>query len=696
MSAGAVVAGNFDEARALAVEFFGSERAVWRWVYEASTADKFTCVNEREHEGGTDKNPSMSFIPNSDGKTCKCFVCGWTGDWIDAHGLINGISDAGKALQDVIEKGIGSNVKPMRLKQRKEAAAKTAKERREKKRKGDPRHPDFDRPEHKKEPAFKPINLAGYKYGTHYIYTGKNGRSVLVKTKFLPIDPEQRKQYRWSHIRPGKSSWDHKGRGGFDPVAYNFHAIAAAERGAIVLHVEGEKDTETLTECGWLSTCWPGTEGYSVSASKEFQRFENIIIADNDKPGRLQAAKVAKQLKTNGCQKVRVVQLVGLPEKADVTDLRERFAYAYGDRMGDAKFNARIGSYIDGADPLTPHGELAPPGLYCGTDDAVMDVVLPQPIIGSWLREGYRCYWWGSPGVGKTQVAFALVRSLARGEPFGAFDTVKQVPVLFVDGELGTAEVKRRNEMYGLKGLPNYHWLPNDHPLFEPLEIDTEEGLRFLIGLCRKHRIKVVVLDPQSFLVSAGYNENDTDHALRIAKTVTGLKSEGIASWLNHHANTEGEASGAKSILRPLEITGCIIESETGKGGEWRAAKLLPRKFRAPYSEKRLFYSRQLDFIDEEKRQQFEWADTTSTQAELDEQVLRCLADGKNEAQIKECLGLRSNRMVTASKKRLVEKKLITKSNGKKQPPTLTGDGQRKLALLNGAEDTSQASKNEG
>jgi hypothetical protein len=84
--------------------------------------------------------------------------------------------------------------------------------------------------------------------------------------------------------------------------------------------VEGEKDADALAQWGIPATCNPGGANKWTPELSEYFRGANIaILPDNDPPGKAHAKDVAAKL-APFADRIRVLELPGLPPKGDVSD----------------------------------------------------------------------------------------------------------------------------------------------------------------------------------------------------------------------------------------------------------------------------------------------------------------------------------------------------------------------------------------
>lgn len=102
-------------------------------------------------------------------------------------------------------------------------------------------------------------------------------------------------------------------------VLYRLPKLLASSDATVHI-TEGEKDADRLVAEGLQATTNPGGAGkWRKEYAEALQGREVVIFADNDKPGNMHAQEVAHSL--NGvARSVKVIELMGLPEKGDISD----------------------------------------------------------------------------------------------------------------------------------------------------------------------------------------------------------------------------------------------------------------------------------------------------------------------------------------------------------------------------------------
>jgi putative DNA primase/helicase len=145
-----------------------------------------------------------------------------------------------------------------------------------------------------------------------YDYRDFDGRLLFQVCRLHPKDFRQR--------RPNGKGWTWNVKG-VRAIPYRLVEIdeKMAEDRTIFI-VEGEKDVDALWAIGAPATTNSGGAGKWQPELAKYFRGANIILPDNDQPGRAHARKVAKAL-CGTAANVRILQLPGLPPNGgDVSD----------------------------------------------------------------------------------------------------------------------------------------------------------------------------------------------------------------------------------------------------------------------------------------------------------------------------------------------------------------------------------------
>lgn len=150
--------------------------------------------------------------------------------------------------------------------------------------------------------------------GTYFEFTSVSGEVLYLQKHKGP-------KYR----RVGDDLWAEGVAGYVEEIPYNLHELVEGVRaGKPVLWVEGCKDVDTAKEK--LPQFVASTSGGATSWRPEFRLYlmgANVaIIPDNDAQGAAYAEEVAQDL-SRVAKKVKVVNLLGLEDKGDLTDWLE-------------------------------------------------------------------------------------------------------------------------------------------------------------------------------------------------------------------------------------------------------------------------------------------------------------------------------------------------------------------------------------
>lgn len=203
----------------------------------------------------------------------------------------------------------------------------------------------------KKEQTVKKVLIA------EYMYYDADGNLVGKKSKYKGSDG---KKY-FTQYRKTESGWS-AGLQDFKMPLYNIRALDINPLDDVLIP-EGEKDVDTLTTLGYcaVSNSSGASEKWKDYHIEPLRDRDVYILTDNDKPGISRGKNLAKAL-LGIASSVKIISCKDLwdeaPEKADVTDVLEKF--------GVAETKSRLENAIFTAEDVTE-------------DDFKEDIVLAEP-----------------------------------------------------------------------------------------------------------------------------------------------------------------------------------------------------------------------------------------------------------------------------------------------------------------------------
>ena len=211
-------------------------------------------------------------------------------------------------------------------------------------------------------------------------------------------------------------------------------------------------------------------------------------------------------------------------------------------------------------------------------------------LLGTWLPMQSFGMVYAPTGVGKSWFVMSMALAIAQGnERVLGWRLNKQVPVLYVDGEMTLAEIKDRFQKLSPGGMDNVYVLPSEG-LFKdgcPLSLDKpedqeafEELLRFVGD--QGQRPQLIILDNLSSLRNS-VNENDNSEMQKFVTWLVSLRSKGYAVLLVHHTGKNGEQRGASILTVPMDYTIRLSEGDSSvlaREGEVKF-ELMLKKMRA-------------------------------------------------------------------------------------------------------------------
>ncbi|MBI1747180.1 MAG: hypothetical protein HYR55_11405 [Acidobacteria bacterium] len=159
-----------------------------------------------------------------------------------------------------------------------------------------------------------------------YAYVDEAG-ALLFQTLRYEWTGHGKKKKTFRQRRPdGHGGWIHNLEG-TRHVLYHLPAVVAAvSAGQRIFIVEGEKDADTLAVLGLATTTNPmGAGKWRESYSECLRGADVVLLPDQDVPSVRHMDAVARSLYGHA-QRIRIVELPGLPPKGDVSDWLARGA----------------------------------------------------------------------------------------------------------------------------------------------------------------------------------------------------------------------------------------------------------------------------------------------------------------------------------------------------------------------------------
>ena len=361
-----------------------------------------------------------------------------------------------------------------------------------------------------------------------YRYTDRAGKLVHEVVRFDPKEFRQRQP-----DGKGGYAWNMKG---IAPTLYNLPAVAAAaERGDLVIIVEGEKDADRLNAMDLVATCNAGGAGkWKIEHSEQLAGATVAIIPDNDEAGRAHAEQVAASM-AERARGVRIVELDIAERKADVSDWLDQ-----GGSIDELRVR------IERAQEWRPHFKPSFPILWFGDEDS-------RPAL-SWLVRGLivdggLALIYGAPKSTKTFLVLDMAMHIAHGRPWYGLP-VRQGGVLYVCGE-GEAGVRQRMKAWRAEreGDPSeapFALLPQAINLYDSEE-DVDRLILDIEGINRTmpEPFRLIIFDTFSRMIGSGEEDRAPDQNIMVARAKRIQDKTGATVLYVHHSGKD-EARGAR------------------------------------------------------------------------------------------------------------------------------------------------------
>ncbi|MDZ4860564.1 MAG: AAA family ATPase [Candidatus Hydrogenedentes bacterium] len=375
-----------------------------------------------------------------------------------------------------------------------------------------------------------------------YDYTDLSGNMLYQVIRQRPKAFRQR--------RPdGNGGWEWN-LNGVERVIFRWSAVnKAIQNGHRIFLVEGEKDVLSLESLGLIATCNSGGAGKWTDALSESLRGADVVILpDNDEPGKKHAEFVAESLR-GIAQSVRVVSLVNVPPKGDVTD------WLRGGGTREALLEIAETSRLWHPWPSKSSRLIR----YCDIASEKVD----------WLWRGFLArrkitVLDADPAVGKSLVTIDISARLSTGRCFpGGREGCPPCSVVMLNAEDGEADtIRPRLEAAGAD-LSRVCTISTSAPggkAESPISIPTDiDKIKEAIGECDAN---LLVIDPLMAFLSGSINAHRDQEVRRAMHALKCLAEEtGVAILIVRHLN---KTCGPNPLYRGGGSIGIIAAARVG------------------------------------------------------------------------------------------------------------------------------------
>lgn len=185
-----------------------------------------------------------------------------------------------------------------------------------------------------------------------------------------------------------------------------------------------------------------------------------------------------------------------------------------------------------------------------------MDVKPRRYLLNGLIRERSMSELYSWRGVGKTFIALGIGDAIAAGGKFLKWEAPEASDVLFVDGELGHDEMKKRLLFLGYADNENLHLLSTEE-LEDPFpHLASARAQRIIEDKIGETCARFLILDNLAALAPAS-NEKESEEWTQIQTWLRALKRQGISTLFLQHAGYSGHARGT---TRREDLLDVVVE----------------------------------------------------------------------------------------------------------------------------------------
>jgi len=411
-----------------------------------------------------------------------------------------------------------------------------------------------------------------------YDYTDVTGKLLYQKLRYEPKDFSQRQP-------DGKGGWWYN-LNGVKKVLYRLPEVVTSK---LCFCTEGEKDCDNLrdalTAAGIkdfaVTTTFDGAGHWKPEYAPWFTGRMVVVIPDNAAKGRAHAQTIAASVKPFA-EKVKLVELPGLPEKGDISDwLKESVSGSAGQPINEI-LQARIKELfaLIKATPLWIPEQSEHVLL-----EEMRDFLDRAPEEIDWLVEGLipvrtRGLMVADGKVGKSPLSLDLALALASGSAWLGHVVPKRRRVAVISREDAPQETARRLKLLsaGTAARTEYNWgqiwlnTMDQSPLFH---LDNFEHVDPLIKELQMEQFDLVIFDVLRNLHSGDENDNTVMAAVMAALTQIQTEARCGVLLLHHISKAQStnvfrDARGAGAIHGWTEWgVGLTVVDETVPRRQW-------------------------------------------------------------------------------------------------------------------------------
>lgn len=216
-----------------------------------------------------------------------------------------------------------------------------------------------------------------------------------------------------------------------------------------------------------------------------------------------------------------------------------------------------------------------------GSELAALDIPEREMVVEPFIATGSLNMVYAARGLGKTFFGIELTKAVTTGKPFFEWHVPSARGVLFLDGEMPTVMLQERfNFLYGGNLPPNLTVLPSEAVWTntKPLNLNEKESQERIQAMldtlaAQGRKPALIIIDNLSSL-SFGTDENDNSVQDDLLRWLMGLRHQGYAVLLVHHAGKGGDQRGASRREDFLDTSIRLSKPETEPQGDGAAFKI--------------------------------------------------------------------------------------------------------------------------